>query len=167
MTLQDDPATGTQHSLSLDSVYAAVAERRTQFDNLVWQVPALSLTAQAFLFTLALSPDGSRYSRTVACLLSMLTSFLTVQLLTKQRQAEIADAHWLARIEKSHGPSVGRAHGRRWAKRRARVSSDAGAFTGLQYLKGFQTWAWGLSLFGLAATANLVVTWMAPHWLAT
>jgi hypothetical protein len=32
-----------------DQVYQAVAARRLQWDNLVWQVPVLSLTAQAFL----------------------------------------------------------------------------------------------------------------------
>jgi hypothetical protein len=30
--------------------YAIVAARRAQFDQLVWQVPVLTLTAQAFLF---------------------------------------------------------------------------------------------------------------------
>jgi hypothetical protein len=36
--------------------YAIVAARRTQFDQLVCQVPVLSLTAQAFLFSIALPP---------------------------------------------------------------------------------------------------------------
>ncbi|MER6612681.1 hypothetical protein [Streptomyces xantholiticus] len=35
-------------------VYQAVAARRMQWDALLWQVPALSLTAQAFLFTITL-----------------------------------------------------------------------------------------------------------------
>lgn len=41
------------------SGYAALAERRLQWDSLLWQVPVLSLTAQAFLFTIALSPGGT------------------------------------------------------------------------------------------------------------
>ena len=43
--------------------YAIVAARRTQFDQLVWQVPVLSLTAQAFLFSIALSHDATRTAR--------------------------------------------------------------------------------------------------------
>ena len=48
---------------------AAVAARRTQSDQLVWQVPVLSLTAQAFFFSIALSPDGTRTTRIIASLL--------------------------------------------------------------------------------------------------
>src|SRR6266705_6760573 len=70
-------------------VYAAVAARRTQFDNLVWQVPVLSITAQAFLFTIALGADNRPVSRVIACLLSMIVTFLTVQIFTRHRQAEI------------------------------------------------------------------------------
>ena len=46
--------------------YMVVAARRTQFDQLVWQVPVLSLTAQAFLFSIALAGDASRAARVVA-----------------------------------------------------------------------------------------------------
>jgi hypothetical protein len=63
--------------------YAAVAARRTQFDQLVWQVPVLSLTAQAFLFSIALSPDGTRTIRIIASLLSLVMSFLSLHLMVK------------------------------------------------------------------------------------
>jgi hypothetical protein len=43
--------------------YAIVAARRTQFDQLVWQVPVLSLTAQAFLFSIALSHNSTECVR--------------------------------------------------------------------------------------------------------
>ena len=42
---------------SLDT-YAAIAARRTQFDQLVWQAPVLKITAHAFLFPIASSPDA-------------------------------------------------------------------------------------------------------------
>jgi hypothetical protein len=66
--------------------YAAVAARRTQFDQLVWQVPVLSLTAQAFLFSIALSPDGTRTARIIASLLSLVMTFLSLHLMVKHRQ---------------------------------------------------------------------------------
>jgi hypothetical protein len=42
---------------SLDT-YAAIAVRRTEFDQLVWQVSVLKITAHAFLFPIASSPDA-------------------------------------------------------------------------------------------------------------
>lgn len=153
-------------TVSLDAVYAAVAARRTQFDNLVWQVPVISLTAQAFLFTIALSDGGTRFSRSMACVLAMITAFLTVQLLTKQRQAEITDAHWLEELEE-RASSVGKPmHGYSWRDRRNSESADAGFFGPLSKFEGYSTWAWGLSLFGVAAAVTLAVTWLVPEWLA-
>lgn len=149
--------------VSLDAVYGALAARRTQFDNLLWQVPVLCLTAQAFLFTIALGGDTARFARTIACLLSMVTSFLTVQILTRHRQAEITDAHWLAELETTgRGVSV---HGTAWQARRNSESAHAGIFEPLRHLPGYMTWAWGLSLFGVAALVTLVVVWIAPSWL--
>jgi hypothetical protein len=75
--------------------YAIVAARRTQFDQLVWQVPVLSLTAQAFLFSIALSADASRTARVIASVLSLLMTVLSLHLIAKHRQAEVADSHWL------------------------------------------------------------------------
>lgn len=42
------------------AMYAVVAARRAQYHNMLWQVPTMSLTAQAFLFTIALGHDSSR-----------------------------------------------------------------------------------------------------------
>jgi hypothetical protein len=64
----------------------AVAARRTQFDQLVWQVPVLSLTAQAFLYSIALSPDGTRTTRVIASLLPLVMTFLSLHLMVKHRQ---------------------------------------------------------------------------------
>ena len=147
---------------SADAVYAAVTARRTQFDNLLWQVPALCLTAQAFLFTIALGPDTSRVARTVACTLAVVASFLTVHLMTRHRQAEITDAEWLSAQEQGLGIE---AHGPEWRRRRDATSSNAWVFSPLARLAGYRTWAVGLSIFGLAAVFVLVVTWAQPEWL--
>src|SRR5437868_6089036 len=98
-------------------VYAAVAARRNQFDSLLWQVPALSLAGQAFLFSVALAPDARPLSRIVACALSLTITGLTLQLFTRHRQGEIADAHWLEAYEvERYGRGL--AHGRTWQARR-------------------------------------------------
>jgi hypothetical protein len=41
------------------------------------------LTAQAFLFSIALSPDGTRTIRIIASLLSLVMSFLSLHLTVK------------------------------------------------------------------------------------
>lgn len=79
--------------------YQVVAARRLQWDNLVWQVPVLGLTAQAFLFVTALD-GGSRHAKVVASLLSIMTAVLCVTLMARHRQGELADAHWLEAYER-------------------------------------------------------------------
>lgn len=67
----------------MPEVYAAVAARRTQFDNMLWQVPVLTVTAQAFLFSIALGADARSTARIIACVLSLLITFLTLHLFTR------------------------------------------------------------------------------------
>ena len=38
----------------VSNIYKSLTERRITYDNLTWQTPALSLTAQAFLLTISL-----------------------------------------------------------------------------------------------------------------
>ena len=82
-----------------DMVYQVVAARRLQWDNLVWQVPALCLTAQAFLFTIAIGGTTSRLARIIASVLALLITVLCTTLMARHRQSEIHDANWLARFE--------------------------------------------------------------------
>ncbi|GAA1806620.1 hypothetical protein [Nostocoides veronense] len=152
-------------SPSVDAVYAAVAARRTAFDGLLWQAPVLSLTAQAFLLTIALGGGASRFARIVASLLSVIVSVLTVQLLTRHRQAEITDAHWLSDMEGGL-PEGFRAHGPTWAERRNQTPAYAGPFEPFRRLPGFFTWAVGLSLFGVAAVVTLIVAVVKPEAFA-
>lgn len=141
-------------------MYAAVAARRTQWDNLLWQVPTLSLTGQAFLFTIALGPDSSRASRMIACTLSMVMTVLAMHLLSRHRQAEWTDAHWLEAYENNHfGWSH---HGKAWAARRNQERGSGW----LARFKGFQVWMSGLAAFGGAALFVLILTAFWPALLS-
>jgi hypothetical protein len=120
-------------------MYLAIAARRTQFDNLLWQVPVLSLTAQAFLFTVALGANTSRAARIIAACLSLIITFLTLQLFTRHRQAEITDADWLERYE-TETLGVPSAHGIAWRQARNTRIQAAGVFSSLARLGGFRTW---------------------------
>ena len=68
--------------------YQVVAARRQNFDSMVWQVPALALTAQAFLMTIALGPGTGHLARIAAGLLSALAALMSGQLLLRQRVHE-------------------------------------------------------------------------------
>lgn len=143
-----------------EAVYQAVAARRLQWDNLLWQVPVLSLTAQAFLFSISLGSGTSRLARGIAATLSVVSSLLSIHLMARHRQAEISDAHWLEMYEKEHYQNSV-VHGPTF--RRHRNSTRAGGL--LARVPAFRVWTVGLSLFGLAALFVLVLTLTGSSWL--
>ncbi|MCI0563966.1 MAG: NUDIX domain-containing protein, partial [Nitrososphaera sp.] len=61
-----------------ETQYGVLNARRDSFNNLLWQTPALSLTAQAFLFTIILSTDSAPTDRMVASLLAFITAVVSV-----------------------------------------------------------------------------------------
>jgi hypothetical protein len=147
-----------------DQIYAVVAARRLQWDALVWQVPVLSLTAQAFLFTIALGPDTDRGPRALSALLSLVITFLSVELMSRHRQAEIMDACWLEARELEAWPEDGVdtyvVHGLAYREKRQAIPVGP-----LGRFPGYWTWLGGLSLFGLAALVVLVATVADAAWL--
>ncbi|MGP3924768.1 hypothetical protein [Streptomyces sp. 8N616] len=154
------PGSGLPTSADDTVVYQAVAARRMQWDALLWQVPALSLTAQAFLFTIALGPESSRYARVIASALAIVMSVLSLHLMARHRQAEITDAHWLADYERRRfGDPV---HGPMWAQRRNQTPTARW----LTRYRGFSVWMTGLSAFGIAALTTLALALFAPDVLS-
>lgn len=147
-------------------LYNAVAARRLQWDNLLWQAPTLSLTAQAFLFTIALSPDSQLAARVISCSLSLIVTFLSITLMARYRQGELNDAHWLEEFEAEHGlPTV---HGKQFKSNRDGEPLAAGWIgRSIPLLPGFKTWTVGLSLFGLASLVVLVLGLFFPHVLGS
>jgi hypothetical protein len=142
------------------AAYAAVAARRTQWDSLLWQVPVLSLTAQAFLFTIALG-GGDAWARIISSLLSLNIAVISIMLMGRHRQGELNDAHWLERFEKNemHLGTHG-AHGLAFRDSRAKEQMlAAGRIGNLVPLRPmFGAWVLGLALFGLAAIGVIVRT---------
>ncbi|UIK90271.1 hypothetical protein [Arthrobacter polaris] len=144
--------------------YQAVVARRLQWDTLLWQVPTLSLTAQAFLFTIALGSNSSQISRTIAASLSIIVTCLSVTLMARYRQSEFMDASWLHEREKSLDEEL-RIHGVGFVamRRNFPVTRKQVAFVPL--VPGYLTWVVGLLLFGLAAIVVVVITWTSPELL--
>ena len=142
-------------------IYEAVAARRTQFDNLVWQVPVVSLTGLAFLFTIALSGDSSQLGRAIAAGLAFMASVLSMRLMSRHRQAEIADAHWLRDYEVGLGAAP--AHGPAWAERRNTIDAARKRWhRPFSSGSGYDDWMIGFGLFALAAVAIFVINLVSP-----
>ncbi|MFD8396476.1 hypothetical protein ACFV2N_46730 [Streptomyces sp. NPDC059680] len=131
--------------------YQVVASRRAGFDSMMWQVPGLALTAQAFLMTIALSSDAGRLARVTSGVLSIVVSFMSVQLLAKHRRHELADSIWLQEFEKTRGlPEI---HGP--AEERCRAVGLP--FKGLVKPRSHRVWAAGLTAFGLVGLGTAVL----------
>jgi hypothetical protein len=60
----------------------------------------VSLTAQAFLLTIALGADTTNPARSVAALLSLLAALASLQLMSKHRHMEVLDSKLLEEHEK-------------------------------------------------------------------
>ena len=146
MEQQLEPDTHPSEDVLL-AQYQLVAARRQNFDAMVWQVPALALTAQAFLMTIALGTGIGHLARIAAGLLSALAALMSVQLLLRQRIHEVADARWLHDFERSHG----------WEpvhQRPAERVTEAGLRAqGLTRLPSHRVWIAGLAVFGAVGLA--------------
>jgi|SRR5690242_5862865 len=70
--------------------YNLLANRRQAFDALLWQTPVLSLTAQAFLFTIALSDGNTVVARAISAMLALIVALASLQLMAKHRYHEKA-----------------------------------------------------------------------------
>jgi hypothetical protein len=85
-----------------DAQYQLLAERRQNYDNMLWQTPVISLTAQAFLFTIALG-GGERSSRILAGMLSFFAAVAASQLMSKHRYFEVYYSKLLEKFEAEKG----------------------------------------------------------------
>lgn len=151
----------------LTTVYEVIAERRTAFDTLMWQVPAIALTAQAFLLTIAFGDGSSQIARIVSGVLSIVVAAVTTQTMLKHQANELTDSLILQEIEKvmkvrlgddaaPHGKPAdrGEAVGNRLFNRRLVKAKSA-------YL-----WVGSLVFFGAAGIVAIVLAVFWPDTLA-
>jgi hypothetical protein len=82
------------------SLLTAYASQFGSYTTLLWQVPALSLTAQAFLMTIALGSDSSNLARLIASWLSMIISVASSQLMHDQRGHAMNQGELALRVSK-------------------------------------------------------------------
>jgi hypothetical protein len=134
----------------------AVAARETQVDATMWQVPALSLTGQAFLMTIALQPDASRTARILSASLAVVVSILSMQLMARLRRLNVVYAEWLNDFEtKNFGRSL---HGPEFRE----ILSTVRYGGPLGRIRSFHFWMLGLSAFGMAGILELCLAVWFP-----
>ena len=171
---EDVPLIPTQAELYF--VYQTVASRRVAYDSMMWQTPALGLTAQAFLLTLALEATSRSLVRFIAASLSFVLSFITMQLMAKHRSFEVIDSKMLARFENKlgisdwlevhpHGPKECRkhesdivtAHGKSLPKALHWFRWFAKGPRWFWGKSSFLVWQFGLASFGLISIGIMIV----------
>jgi len=115
-----------------------LAARRLSYDQMLWQTPVISLTAQAFLFSIALGHIHP-VSRALAALLALACSLASIHLLAKHRYCEIFYSKLLVAYEKEKGlPLI---HDRY-------ITTE-----GIVGLSSYTVWKWLFILFTLVAIA--------------
>ena len=156
---------GTPPTDLAPEIYEALAARQRDQDALLWQTPALGLTAQAFLFSIALSGGNTQAARLIASALALLVSFLSIQLMAKHRYIAAVRAELLVRVEKDQAitATIGVSPHDELPALGAAVNRHAGWFVGLM---SALVWMYGLAVFGVAAGAVMVITLFWPATLA-
>ena len=146
------------------SIYETMSNRRTTYDIMMWQAPILSLTAQAFLFTIALGGGSSRLARLMAAALALISALGSMQLMAKHRFSGNVDSRLLQIYEDRIGitQSLGTSmHGR--MADRARMANIGRPW--YIRLPSTKFWIVILALFAAAAATVLIITWLEPGLL--
>lgn len=128
------------------SQYEILNARRDSFNNLVWQTPVLSLTAQAFLFTVILSGGVPALGRTIAAVLASIAALVSLQLLSKHRFMEEHHAKILHTYEEIHNSYA--------ANRAIRAPNWT------VRLSSYRLWRFLLWAFFVAAISSLQLIWL-------
>lgn len=147
------------------ALYQGLAARRLGYDTLMWQAPALALTAQAFLLTIALGPGSSRTARLISAALSFVLAAISAQLLMKHRFNESIDSRLLERLERQFGldiPLGGAPH----IADRARGELAGVGGNWFTRRSSYRIWLAALAVFAVAAAVVLVLTLVSPSALA-
>ncbi|MFX0577462.1 hypothetical protein [Nocardia nepalensis] len=154
----DEPA--PRRSADLEMVYQTVADRRLSYENLLWQVPTLSLTAQAFLFSISMGAGNDPVARIASSLLALIVSIISIMLMASHRLAERKDAIWLERFEQQQlGAGTWAAHGTVFETQQQGVVLDVGWLDKLIPMRQmFTVWVIGLACFGVAAIFMIIRT---------
>lgn len=152
----------------LSDIYKGLNEMRTSHNNLIWQTPALSLTAQAFLLTISLGPSESQVSRTIASIISIMISILSVQLIERHSYFETSYSKIIEQLEKEHNYKL-HFKGKELLPH-ARIDTFPYEFLAkkncFSRFKSTQVWMALLLSFTVISSFIIILTWCFP-WALT
>jgi hypothetical protein len=161
----DDANASGDRLAKLLSTYEVIGQRRTSYDQMGWQTPALSFTAQAFLFSIALAPEATRMSRVLASVLALVISVASIQLLRKHLYLELVDSATLSKLEGAIGAYQDAGlqnppHSSARLRRSGLIleNGEEVAPSRLESVDSSRLWTAALALFGLAAIVVIVTT---------
>jgi hypothetical protein len=144
---------------STDMVYSAIASRRTAFDTMMWQVPALGLAAQAFLLTIAYGSSSSNAARFISGALSIIVALVAIQTMLKHRANEKTDNLILEQIETRAGIRLSRhATPHSPPAVRGKAIENELIYGCLEKQKSVRLWLTSLCGFAAAGSAAIVLT---------
>ena len=132
--------------------YEALNNRRNSFNQLLWQAPALSLTAQAFLFSIVFSKEVRWEDQMIAATLAFVTAVASVQLLAKHRTSEMETAIQAEEMERSACITVLN------AKKDARLQPWYARYS------SYELWVCLLTIFG-ATALMILLKGLLPEFL--
>ncbi|HEY0392203.1 MAG TPA: hypothetical protein VGC63_10860 [Solirubrobacterales bacterium] len=106
----------------LDEFETFVESRRQAIDAMIWQVPALSVAAQAFLYVAGLNPRASDGIQIFAGAIGFMAAIAAMQLLLKHRYHEESYAQTIDASRRARGMTPFR--GLSWFKEAAMRDSE-------------------------------------------
>jgi hypothetical protein len=157
-----DPLTDAQARELLPTL----EQRRSAIDQTMWQAPALSITAQAFLFAVALNPDTVEYGRITVLVVGLAAVLAALFLLLKQRYLEELHSELIIECQRLLGGvppyrrylearKPERPRGRTRRERTWRRLQESQHF---QEVESFYVWVGALSAFAAADVYLLIKT---------
>lgn len=133
--------------------YGALNDRVGDRDALMWQSPAMALTAQAFLITIALGHDTAPVARFLSAALGVVVTVMSIQLMLKHRLFLATDEILMMSLERRMGIDASAVdHPTKVASVNAHapdLNLKLPARNGILRWKSVTVWAVGLSLFGV------------------
>lgn len=144
-----------------DLTYAALATRETSRDQMMWQSPALAMTAMAFLLTIALGSDGPIWARALSASLSFVVALMSMQLMARHSVLTKKDADILWKIECDNRmlPIHERPMDEPQPSRGRRTKDSLDRFERmLAKPRSRHVWMIGLGLFAVVSLIGLIVT---------
>lgn len=138
---------------AMATLLAVHADQASTYVTLVWQVPAVSLTAQAFLFTVLLDPKSPRLARLITAGLSTAISLMSSILMHNHRKHAVVHAEIAAQLARRLG----------YGDALPGVPDPAEALTRISE-GNYRLWLAGLALFGATALAAFFGSLFHPSW---